>query len=380
MNKRKSAILSTAVFTTLLIILLLHSASRLSITPKSSQMFVLHDSASLGYDIRDFEVARDFIKSNVGKHFLIYTDQRNIEIFSNSLKGRSVTFEGYSKGNFSQEKLQELSEKYQIPSSHLIGFSDLYSEKPQDSKLESGTLKPNPDPYLLPPESLVTSYRSFLNDLASEYEGYKVVYAVVSGLKPISDIGETPSEQQLEGLRQTYPFEEIAKVLNEIEEPLAEENIALVAISAQYGDPEEIGDVVQRVNQENNLKFPIQFLDFVDWSDRPEQQAAMFKAIHGRAYDLGLPSVAFGNASTYQHLIIASTGGFDINAIAIDSYYKAPHKDGRIYWQELGNGELPGLKVFQQEADSPGSWNSVTKQFKEYLLRCIFNSTLKKQP
>lgn len=367
MNKRTSAILYTAAFIILLAILLLHSVSRSSITPKSNHIFVLHDNASLGYDIRDFEVARDFIDSNVGNHFLIYTDWRNIELFSNSLKSRTVTFEGYSKGQFSQEKLQALSEKYQIPSSHLISFSDLYSEKPKDFKLESGALKPSSDPYLIPPKSLVSSYRSFLEDLASEYKSYKVVYAIVSGIKPISDIGETPSEQQLEGLRQTYPFEEVAKVLSEIEESLAKENIALIAISAQYGDPEEIRNVVQKVNKENNLKFPIQFLDFIDWSDRPEQQAAMFQAIQGRAHDLDLPSVAFGNASTYQHLIIASTGGFDINAIAIDSYYKPPHKDGRIYWKEVGDGALPGLRVFQQEIGNPGNWNSVTQQFKKYI-------------
>ncbi len=379
MNKRKSITLYTAVFILLVAILLLHSASKSLINPKSNQMFVLHDSSSLGYDIRDFEVAKDFIDSNVGKHFLIYTDQRNIEIFSSSLKSRSVTFEGYSKGNFSKKRLEDIAEQYQLPSTHLLSFSDLYSETPKELKIESGALKPNPDPYLEPPKRLVTSYRRFLDDLASDYEGYRVIYAIVSGLKPVSDIGETPSEQQLEGLRQTYPFEEIAEVLSNLEKLLEKENIALIAISAQYGEPEEIEGVVRKVNQENNLKFPIQFLDFIDWSDRPEQQAAMFQAIHGRANDLELPSVAFGNASTYQHLIIASTGGFDINAIAIDSYYKPPHKDGRTYWKELGDGALPGLRVFQQEADFPGSWDSVTQQFYEYLLENILSSTLKGQ-
>ena len=342
-------------------------------------MFILHDSSSLGYDIRDFEVAKDFIDSNVGKHFLIYTDRRNIEIFSRSLKSGSVIFEGYSKGKFSKKRLEDLVKQYQLPSAHLLRFSDLYSKKSERLKLDSGLLKPSLFPYLSPPKSLVTSYRSFLKDLASDYEGFKVIYAIVSGVKSISDIGETPSRQKLEGLRQTYPFEEIAKVLSKLEKPLEKEKIVLIAISAQYGDPVKIEDVVRNVNQENNLKFPIQFLDFVDWSDKPEQQAAMFRAIHERANELDLPSVAFGNASTYQHLIIASTGGFSINAIAVDSYYKSPHKDGRIYWKELGDGALPGLRVFQQAVDSPRNWDSVTKQFNEHLLRKILSFTLKKR-
>ncbi len=336
-------------------------------------MFVLYDSSSLGYDIRDFEVVKYFIESKVGKQFIIYTDRRNIEIFSGSLDDVAVVFEGYSKGNFSQERLQSLAEKYQLPSSHLISFSELYSKIPEDSKLKSGTLKPNPNPYLSPPKSLVILYRSFLDELASKYGRYKVVYAVVSGIKPISDVGESPDEQQLEGLRQTYPFEKIATVLSSIEDSLAKKNIALIAISTQYGQPEEVASIVRKVNQENNLRFPIQFLDFIDWSDNLEQQAAMFQAVHGRAYNLGLPSVAFGNASTYQHLIIAATGRFDISAIAINSYYKPPQKDGRIYWKELGEGALPGLKVFQQRADAPGNWDSVTQQFKNYIEQRILN-------
>lgn len=369
--KKRRKITIYVVSISLLAILLLHGASKLFASLESDKMFILYDSSSLGYDIRDFEVAKNFIESNVGKHFLIYTDWRNIDLFSNSLKSRAVIFEGYSKGNFSQETLRSLAEKYQIQDSHIIGFPDLYSDIPEGLKLKSGTLKPDPDPYLDPPQSLVSSYRSFLDDLAAEYEGYRVVYAIVSGLKPVSDIGETPDEQQLEGLRQTYPFEEISRVISSTEDTFAKENIALIAISAQYGEPKEISDVVQKVNKEKDLKFPIQFFDFVDWSDRPDQQAAMFQAIHGRAQDLELPSVAFGNASTYQHLIVAATGGFDINAIAIDSYYKPPQKDGRIYWKELADGALPGLKVFQQKADSPGTWESVTHQLTEYVKQRI---------
>ena len=357
----------------ILLSLILFSSYQASPVFDSSTMFILHDSSSLGYDIRDFEVAKDFIDDHKDKKFLIYTDQRNIEIFRTSLDDPKVIFEGYSKSQFSHEKLQELAEQYHLPNSQIIGFPQLYNQISNEFKLKCGTLLPNPNPYLKPSKTLVSSYVSFLDELASKYQGYKVIYAIVSGIKPLSDVGETLDEQQLEGRRQTYPFEEIAKVLKGIQEELAQEKLALIPISSQYGDPEELSKLIKRINQENNLKFPIQVFDFIDWSDKPEQQAAMFQAIHQRAHALGLPSVAFGNAATYQHLIIAATGGFDINAIAIDSYYKPPDKDGRIYWRELGNGALPGLKVFQQTVNSPGSWKSVTQKFIKYLVDSISN-------
>lgn len=346
---------------------------------KSSPMFILHDSSSLGYDIRDFEVVKNFIEAHKDHRFLIYTDQRAIEIFRNSLDIPSIKFEGYPNGNFSKEKLLYLASKYNLSESRTIGFSDLYSEIPNNSKLKSGSLLPNPVPYLETAESLVNSYRDFLDNFAVQYKSYKVIYAIVSGVKPLSDVGETPDEQRLEGQRQTYPFEEIAKVLKEIQETLAQEKLALIPISAQYGSPVELSRLINQVNQAYRLKFPIQVLDFIDWSNKPEEQAAMYQAIHQRAHDLDLPSVAFGNASAYQHLIIAATGGFDVSAIAIDSYHKPPHKDGRIYWKELGAGALPGLKVFQQEADSPGNWDSVTQAFKEYLVKGINTYALQPQ-
>ena len=63
-------------------------------------MIILHDSCSLGYDFRDFEVVLDFIDSKMNEQFLIYTDERNIEIFKNSISGKQVQFKGYPKGFF----------------------------------------------------------------------------------------------------------------------------------------------------------------------------------------------------------------------------------------------------------------------------------------
>jgi hypothetical protein len=334
-------------------------------------MILLYDSCSVGYDYRDFELVLDFIKSKPNNQFLIYTDERNVSIFANSAPNY-VCFEGYPKRLFSKERLQELVEEYCIDFDKIFCFSDLYSKVVDRDKLPSEFLKPNSNPYLSSSEQLVKNYKDFLDKLASHHN-YIVVFAIVSGFKPLSDVGRTLDEQKLEGYRQTYPFEEIAEVLKFVQDSLLNKGIAVVPISAQYGEPNEIELLLEKVSQDKGLKFPIKTLRDIDWSDKPEQQAAFFKAIHERACNLRIPSVSFGNASTYQHLIIAATGGFHMSAVALDSYYKDISKDGRPYWRDLGNGGLPGLKVFQQKLDEPGNWKPVTQAMQKYLQESILS-------
>jgi hypothetical protein len=336
-------------------------------------MILLHDTCSLGYDLRDFEVALDFMNSEANEQFLIYTDERNIEIFQNSISTRQVQFKGYSKGSFSTKELSNLIRSNAIGSDAIFSFSDLCAKFPDKAKLISGSLKPSLKPYLNPPKNLVGLYKEFLNELSSCYDNRIVVFAIVSGLKPLSDVGRTPKEQKLEGGRQTYPFQEIADILKFIQDSFIQEEVVFIAISAQYGEPCSIRYLVERVSKDISLKFPIQVFEDVDWSDRPEQQAAFFRAIHERACDLRIPSVAFGNASTYQHLIIAATGGFHVSGVALDSYDKPPVRDGRPYWKDLSRGELPGLRAFQQAHDNPGNWKPVTEDMKNYLKDSILS-------
>ncbi len=336
-------------------------------------MIILHDSCSLGYDFRDFEVVLDFINSRMNEQFLIYSDERNIEIFQNSISRKQVHFKGYSKGSFSKQELSSLIESNAVSSDAIFSFSDLYAKFSSKAKLPSGSLKPSLNPYLNPPENLVRFYRESLDGLSNFYNNHIVVFSVVSCLKPLSDVGRTPEEQKLEGSRQTYPFEEIADTLKFIQDSLIQEEVVFIAISAQYGEPNSIKDLVDRVSKEKSLKFPIKIFEDIDWSNRPEQQAAFFRAIHERACDLKIPSVAFGNASTYQHLIIAATGGFHVSAVALDSYDKPPIRDGRPYWKELSSGELPGLRAFQQDHDNPGNWKPVTEDMKNYLKESILS-------
>lgn len=334
-------------------------------------MILLYDSCSVGYDYRDFELVLDFIKSKPNNLFLIYTDERNIPIFANSVP-TYICFEGYPKRLFSQVKLHELVKKHWIDSDKIFCFSDLYSKGLGGAKLPSGFLKPNGKPYLNPPDQLVKTYRETLERLAGSYNN-TVVFSIVSGLKPLSDVGRNLDEQKLEGYRQTYPFEEIADVLKFVQDSLLNQGVAVIPISVQYGEPNEIEQLLEKVSQDKGLKFPIKVFKDIDWSDRPEQQAAFFKAVHERACDLGIPSISFGNASTYQHLIIAATGGFHVSAVALDSYTKDISRDGRPYWKDLGNGGLPGLRVFQQNLDDPGNWNPVTQAMQQYLQESILS-------
>lgn len=336
-------------------------------------MILLHDSCSLGYDFRDFEAVLDFIISNPNKRFLIYTDERNIEIFKNSVSSNLVQFEEYPKGSFSEQKLNKLINDNSINYDDFFSFPDLYVKIKNKEKLPSGYFKPNPEPYLNPPKNLIDIYLNILDEIAETYNDNLIVFCIVSGLKPLSDVGITLEEQKLEGSRQTYPFEEIANVLKSVQDFFIQKKIAVIPISAQYGSREIIKPLIKKVSKDTCLRFPIKMLEEIDWSNRPEQQSAFFKAIHKRACDLGVPSVAFGNASTYQHLIIAATGGFHVNAIALDSYEKPPSRDGRPYWQELGNGKLAGLKVFKQDCDNPGNWKCVSEEIKKYLKESILN-------
>lgn len=181
-------------------------------------MILLHDSCSLGYDYRDFEIVLDFINSQVDQQFLIYTDERNIEVFRNSTDVNRVWFKGYLKSSFSKEELSKLEEENLIHAT--FSFSDLYKKVKNKARLSSGYLKPSHKSYLSSPNNLVENYRNILNKLASRYDGYTVIFSIVSGLKPLSDIGQTPDEQKLEGERQTYPFEEIASVLKFLQDKL----------------------------------------------------------------------------------------------------------------------------------------------------------------
>jgi hypothetical protein len=260
----------------------------------------------------------------MNEQFLIYTDERNIEIFQNSISSKQVQFRGYSKGSFSKQELSNLIESNMVSSDAIFSFSDLYAKFPDKAKLPSGSLKPSLKPYLNPSESLIKFYRDSLDELSKCYGNYLVLFSIVSGLKPLSDVGKTPEEQKLEGSRQTYPFEEIADILKFIQDSLIQKKVVFIAISAQYGEPHGVRNLINKVNKDEALKFPIKVFEDIDWSDQPEQQAAFFRAIHERALDLEIPSVAFGNASTYQHLIIAATGGFHVSAVALDSYDKPP--------------------------------------------------------
>jgi hypothetical protein len=309
----------------------------------------------------------------MNEQFLIYTDERNIEIFQKSISSKQVQFRGYSKGSFPKQELSTLIESNIVSSDAIFSFSDLYAKLPNKSKLQSGSFKPSLKPYLNPSESLIEFYRESLDELSKCYVNHLVLFSIVSGLKPLSDVGKTPEEQKLEGSRQTYPFEEIADILKFIQDSLIQEKVVFIAISAQYGEPQGIRNLINKVNKNKVLKFPIKVFEDIDWSDKPAQQAAFFRAIHERALDLGIPSVAFGNASTYQHLIIAATGGFHVSAVALDSYDKPPIRDGRPYWKELSNGELPGLRAFQQDHNNPGNWSSVTEAMKNYLKESILD-------
>lgn len=325
---------------------------------------IIHDNGSVGYDFRDLQAVLLFLTSFT-ETAIIYTDERNVELFKSSLPA-STQFMAYSARQFPTEIIEGLEQNNLVVSfQECVALSGVKTMECGHPVID--------DTYMTAPQYLVQQYRELLQNLAvtlPQYPQHTVVFAVVAGLKPISDSGTTPTEKQLEGARQTFNFNEIAKVLKPLQDSLNNLGIALIPISAQYGDVAELTALFAEVSEAQNLRYPIQLVKAVDWSNGMEQQAAFFTALHQRAKNLDLPSVVFGNAATYQHLQLGVTGGFDISAVAIHSYPTPPEKDGRDYWKELAVTRS-NFGCFQQPADQSGNWNDVTTAMTSWLFEQI---------
>ncbi|MGC4086732.1 MAG: hypothetical protein QM756_02320 [Polyangiaceae bacterium] len=334
--------------------------------------FLLHDSDSLGYDFRDFEAVVSLVQANSTDDFFIYTRATNIDLFAHTLSGPNVHYIGYAKHAFANDSLAGLCAALAIPSERVRPFASLYAELGSLAKLRTGELVPSGASYLKPPPALVENYLARLRAVASSFVPLRVVFAVVSGLKPKSDVGESQATRYEEGRRQTYPLEEIAQVARHVQDVTSPRGLAFVPLCVQYGNRREVAEGVARVNQTCGLKYPIQVVDDVDWDASPHQQAACYAALKQFASESGVPTIAYGNASTYLHLILASAGAFDAIAVALHGYPVEHPRDGRAYLRELSE-HLDWFQTFTQER--AGSWDDVTVAIQRDVERAIARAT-----
>jgi hypothetical protein len=330
--------------------------------------FLLHDSDSLGYDFRDFEPVSSFVAAHPDDSIFIYTRANNIDLFARTLRNSGVCFVGYPRHGYSAASLAELQSALNVPSERVLAFADTYAQLGSSRTLPSGFLLPSGSPYLTCDPELIDAYLAQLRTIAAEYSPARVAFAVVSGLKPRSDVGESPSAQQEEGRRQSYPLEEIAAVAQQVQAALDPFGISFVPLSVQYGLRDEVKAGLSRVNGAFALRYPIRVLESVDWDSAPHQQAACYVALQRFAAEQRLPTVAYGNASTYLHLLLAAAGHFDTMAVALHGYDVEHPRDGRAYLTEVAE-HLDCLTTFTQ--GTPGSWSDVSRAIEKHVTRAV---------
>jgi len=167
-----------------------------------------------------------------------------------------------------------------------------------------------------------------------------------------------------EGRRQTLPLDEVARICRGLQRSLLPHGYAFVPLCVQYGPVSEVQRYLAEANGQIALHFPIVQLHDVDWTDLPHQQAAFYVAMREHASHSHVPSLAFGNASTYLHLILAATGSFDLIAIALHNHQIQHARDGREYWEYVA-AELPTVCCFRQQ--QPDQWSHVSEAIEQYL-------------
>lgn len=325
---------------------------------------LLFDADSLGYDLRDFESVLDFAERHPGEQLVVVTRASNIELFSTSLCGSHVTYVGYSK-YAGRPDPQEVARSLGISSPRMLSFAETHSFVEGRNKGAAAVPLPNGRSYLRAPEALVERFVQQLRALAASAHPLRPCFAIVSGLKPYSDVGETAAQHIEEGRRQTFPLERVFAVTKHVQEALAPNGGMLLPLCVQYGPRSEVRAHVERLNDEFRLSNPVGIFEDVDWDSQVHQHVAFYQALR----QTGIPVISYGNASTYLHAILGSVGTFDAMAVALHGYPAANARDGRGYWIEAALA-LPSLATFQQSI--PGEWLDVSSQMASWLTaQCV---------
>ncbi len=334
--------------------------------------YLLYDSNSLGYDLRDFEAVLEFVLQHPNDNVYVCTDARNIPLFQATRAASRIRYYGYPARTDPGIFLDILCNHLSIPSDEMISFSGVHEciDKTREC-LPSGFLVPY-EPYFHLPTDVVAELVPIVERFVELVKPYRAAFLLVSGLKMVSDVGDTLDERVEEGRRQTYPLDDIAKIIERLAEPARILGRVLVPICIQYGDPDEVQAALERMNSSVKLPVPVQWVGEVDWTDDILHQAAFYRALQLVASRGSIPLMTLGNASTYGHLLLATLGNINQMVVCLHNFAEEHLRDGRTYWEELGQ-KLPFLKILRQT--EPGRWHEVNRQA-ESVLRCTLQKTI----
>ncbi|MDX1985704.1 MAG: hypothetical protein SFV17_03360 [Candidatus Obscuribacter sp.] len=302
----------------------------------------------------------------------IICDERMAEVISLNRAYKLVTVP--NRAAVSDEMMQSVALECGESLVELLRFSQVANLLQSRFNIPAGPCgRPFPirSAYLNPLRGQKVSYFEQLNAIAGEVkesfgDSFNAVFVVVCYDKPRSDSALTESEQYLEGRRQSLLIDDIALVCADLQKKALSKNRGLfpVFLSFQYGDIDLESARAEEASSRQGCPYGIKFLKFLDLNNGFSQQVAALSAIKDRAMVHGLPSLSFGNASTYLHLI-GTVGYFDHSVVALHAYPIADAlKDDRRYWLEL-NDLIGGYHVYQQE--TPGEWGAVFSACSEKL-------------
>jgi hypothetical protein len=318
----------------------------------------IFDGNSTGFAIRDFQLLLEDAQKNPKDVYNLYCDERFLN-FLGLVFPRNVVIEGYP----ARKPDENLSKNYQT-----LGIL-----RKDDNLLPCGIQKPHGYGHFMNhfTSTLSENFWNYLREKSSAHS--RTLFIIVSGLKPESDEGGIIIDaRKTEGARQTFPFENIAEIISNVQKNFAD--LEIIPISVQYGDVSILSNLFAQVSEIFNLDRPILLPECVNWSDDFLGQAIFMETLCRFNKINRFPSLAIGNASTYGHMLLALDGWHSNNGkmfIAHDSFPGETRVKNRAYWRELSELQLGGVRVVPQDDETPGNWETVTERITALLIEEI---------
>ncbi|MFZ4761201.1 MAG: hypothetical protein ACOYK8_00095 [Alphaproteobacteria bacterium] len=356
---------------------------------------LITDQPSVGWDFRNLSFLKPYLQylDDQKQPFEIrfYVDGRLCFPIGDMIDMEQYDYlYGFHSNHYKRgEKSKELLEYYKTLSDTVFSLDEmprqLHALQPELFPLLTDI---DPDisqmgAYLTPNTERLEHYKEVLQEkrqallaIANENEPDKfrdVAFVVVAGLSPITDAVADRAEKIRLGQAKSIHFELLAEILHDYQVKAATKGILVLPISAQFSSPpynnlQELAVGLRDVSNNYGVWPAIDTLG-VDWDNNFMDQIALMAALQHDAEGHGLPSVAFGNAATYQNIIFG-VGGYDCqmmghHAEAING------RDDRLFFNALQDKMLGRLTMHYQDVQALGDWTPVVEGMKQQLRQLV---------